>query len=53
LVFLGLFWFCFSGVSVLVLPVQLLKRKGRLKPAMIVQLFFIGSGGAVKIARSC
>jgi hypothetical protein len=38
----------FAGLSVVV-PVHLLKRKGRLKPATHRTVFLIGSGCAVKI----
>jgi hypothetical protein len=46
---------CLGLVSVLVfpasvvLPVHVLKRKGRLKPATIAQFFWIASRPAVKI----
>jgi len=45
-----LFWF--SGLC-LFMPVHVLKRKGRPKPATTAQFFLIGSVRAVKIPRSC
>jgi hypothetical protein len=47
--FLFRFGFCFgfSGVFI-VLPVHVLKRKARLKPATTAQFFLIASGRAVK-----
>jgi len=50
-----MFFSCLGLVSVLVfpasvvLPVHVLKRKGRLKPATIAQFFWIASRPAVKI----
>jgi len=44
--------FGFSGVFIVV-PVHVIKRKGRLKPATTAQFFLIASGGAVKIPWSC
>jgi hypothetical protein len=41
------FCFGFSGVFI-VLPVHVLKRKARLKPATTAQFFLIASGRAVK-----
>jgi hypothetical protein len=48
------FGFCFGfPAGLLFMPVHVLKRKDRLKPATTAQVFFIAFGGTVKIAWSC
>ena len=41
-------WFCLVFRPLLLVPVHVLKRKGRLKPATPAQFFLIASGRAVK-----
>src|SRR5438552_1023866 len=49
----GCFLFWFFSACLLFVPVHVIKRKGRLKPATTAQFFWITSGCAVKIPRSC